>query len=225
MLLVLVLCFAMGCASFWDGVREDERDRAQAQANRYFKEDRCELVLAKLDRAESADDPGRYAAVATYQRAVCLSKLGRNTEARAHYLMLADFYPDDSLTRRALAGLGGSAPALDLSEARATVPSLLTSSGIEIPAPRYTQTAERSKLVGSVIALFTVGPKGEVSEIRVIDMSHPLLASWSIEAVARAKLKKGTWGLSLPMKTVTHLVFSSHWHGAGEDEASSGSAN
>ncbi|MEE3325864.1 MAG: hypothetical protein VX252_00845 [Myxococcota bacterium] len=216
-LLALMLCFSVGCSSFWTSVREGERSRSVKQANTYFKDGRCGRVLNQLDRAEAAPDLGSYGAQATYQRAVCLENLGHKESARANYWMVVDFYPDSPMKSLALKKLGRSGDQRSLSAIQGEVSSLPILPDIEIPSPRYSETAERSALVGDVILVFKMDSDEKVSDIRVVHMDHPLLASWSIEAAAAAKIHEGAPKPDLPVQTVARLVFTSFWHGDGEE--------
>ena len=60
-------------------------------------------------------------------------------------------------------------------------------SWLEIHRPRYTPYAQRSKIVGRVVVIFALAPSGRTTRIRVLEMPHPLLASWAIEAIVQAK--------------------------------------
>jgi tetratricopeptide (TPR) repeat protein len=215
--LVLVAVFGVGCTSFWTSVREGERSRAVKQANSYFKEGRCDRVLAQLERAEAALNLGPYGAHATYQRAVCLENLGFREPARANYWMVVDFYPDSPLKSKALEKLGLHEESESLSELQRESASLLVYPQIEIPSPHYSEAAERSRVVGSCVLSFTMKADETVSDIRVLQMDHPLLASWSIEAVSAAKIREGSEPPDLPVTTVTKLVFSSFWHGETQE--------
>ena len=64
-------------------------------------------------------------------------------------------------------------------------------SWLEIKRPRYTPHAQRSKLVGRVVVTFKLAENGKTTAIRILEMPHPLLASWAIDAVAAAKPARG----------------------------------
>lgn len=216
-LLVLVLCVSTGCGSFWASVREGERNRSEKQANSYFKAGRCERALEQLDRSEAAQDLGSYGADATYQRAVCLEKLGHKEAARANYLMVVDFYPESRVKSLALGKLGRSKVRGEFSKDQAGLSPAPLPSQVEVPNSRYSEAAERSGLVGDTVLVFTLEADQSVSGIRVVEMGHPLLASWAIESVSQVTLRESAAPLSLPMQTVTRIIFSSHWHGDGEE--------
>ena len=213
LLLIVTVLIGAGCGSFWVSVREGERTGAVKNANKYFKQGRCDRVLDQLDQAEAARDLGPYGAQATYQRAVCLENLGHAVSARANYWMVVDFYPESPMKPMALEKLGRTGDRNSLAAFRQGLSSVRVVPQIEIPSPRYSETAERSGLVGSAVVVFTMGADEKVSDIRVVQMDHPLLASWSIEAVDRATIAEGATPPDLPVQTITQLVFSSIWHG------------
>ncbi|MAI80179.1 MAG: hypothetical protein CL917_14620 [Deltaproteobacteria bacterium] len=227
LLLLLMAISSLGCGSFWASVREGERSRAQSQANTYFKDGRCDRVLRKLDRSEAAQDIGRYGAVATYQRAVCLEKLGAKQSGWANYRMLLDFYPDDSVASLARDALPKEGASPSISQLRAEVASLPMPSQIKIPSPRYTDTAERSGMVGDIVVTFMITGDRRISDIRVVQMDHPLLASWAIEAVSNINVTPAAASLPLPMRSAARIVFSSFWHedGRKDDREKSNSKN
>ena len=215
--LVLLAVFGVGCTSFWTNVREGERSRAAKQANSYFKDGRCDRVLDQLERAEAALNLGEYGAHATYQRAVCLENLGQKELARANYWMVVDFYPESPLKSKALEKLGRYGDLESLSQLEQESSSFRTYPQIEVPSPHYSEAAERSAVVGSCVLVFTMKADESISDIRVVQMDHPLLASWSIEAVSAAKIREGADPPDLPVKSVTKLVFSSFWHGESQE--------
>ena len=209
----MIVLIGAGCGSFWGNVRESERTRAVSNANKYFKQGRCSRVLEQLDQAEAAQDLGPYGAQATYQRAVCLENLGYTVLARANYWMVVDFYPESRMKPMALKKLGRTGSQDSLATFRQQLSSLRVVPQIEVPSPRYSETAERSGVVGAAVVVFTMGTDEKVSDIRVVQMDHPVLASWSIEAVDRATIAEGATPPDLPVQTITQLVFSSIWHG------------
>ena len=218
LLLALLFFFSAGCGSFWASVRDGERSRSEKKANTYFKDGRCQRALKQLDRAEAEKELGSYGAQGTYQRAVCLDNLGHEESARANYLMVVDFYPKSRMKELALQKLGGAEEIQTLSQIRDEASSLAVLRQIQIPSPRYSEAAERSGVVGDVIVMFTMNADQEVSDIRVVHMDHPLLASWSIEAVSNATLHEGATLPNPPARTLSRLVFTSFWHGDGEAE-------
>lgn len=215
--LILVLCVSTGCGSFWASVREGERSRSEKQANTYFKGGRCQRALDQLDRSEAAQDLGSYASDATYQRAVCLEKLGHKEAARANYLMILDFYPESRVKPLAMKQLAEPEFRDGFSKDQAGLSPLPMPSQVEMPGSRYSEAAERSGLVGDTVLVFTLEADQSVSGIRVLKMGHPLLASWAIESVSQATLREKAAPLPLPMQIITRVVFSSHWHGDGQE--------
>ena len=85
-------------------------------------------------------------------------------------------------------------------------PALGTLPNLELGEPRYSMSADRSQLSGRVLVRFWVGERGEIRDIRVLEMPHPLLASWAIEAVAKSKMEKGH-DAELPRAVMTRFVF------------------
>ena len=217
LIVAVIAVFSVGCASFWTSVREGERTRAAKKANNYFKDGRCDRVLVQLDRAEAALKLGEYGAHATYQRAVCLENLGQTVAARANYWMVVDFYPESPMRPLALEKLGRYGNPEPLSQLKEEFSSLNVYPEIEIPSPRYSEAAERSAVVGSCFLVFTMAADQKTSDIRVVQMDHPLLASWAIEAVSAATIHEDVTPPDLPVKTVTKMVFSSFWHGDSQE--------
>ena len=212
----LVALVLSGCGTMWDRVREQERmfalDSARTQTNR----GQCASALRSLDRAEAKVDLGPYAREATLSRQRCYEKIGEQEVAAAHRRLIDDFYTDKPM---ALPEPDGSSvfrvKALS-SDAFERPPSWL-----EIPSPRYTPYAQRSKIAGRVVIAFDLNKNGRPQRIRVLEMSHPLLASWAIEAVASAKPSKKEKGSNLLMpggRFATTFVFE--WHWAKEEPAS-----
>ena len=77
--------------------------------------------------------------------------------------------------------------------------------------------------MGRVVVAFELAEDGRTKKIRVLEMPHPLLATWAIEAVSQAGKKK-RWGkdaganpLAMPGDVyVTTFVF--YWRWAAEEE-------
>ena len=205
----LVALVLSGCGTMWDRVREQERmfalDSARTQTNR----GQCASALRSLDRAEARIDLGPYAREATLSRQRCYEKIGQQEAAAAHRRLIDDFYTDQPM---ALPEPDGSSvfrvKALP-SDGFERPPNWL-----EVPSPRYTPYAQRSKIVGRVVIAFDLNKNGRPQRIRVLEMNHPLLASWAIEAIASAKPSKKEKGPSPLMPGgpfVTTFVFESHW--------------
>lgn len=200
--LALVTVLA-GCGSFWAGVRERERRFALENAETRVQRGDCGGAMSSLERAQATADLGGYGAQSTLTKAECLDRLRRYEQSRAHYRLLRDFYPDFRPERIAQEfSEGDEFHELGLGEA----PALGTLPALELGEPRYSMSADRSQLSGRVLIRFWVGEKGEIRDIRVLEMPHPLLASWAIEAVASSKMEKGH-DAKLPRAVMTRFVF------------------
>ena len=212
----LVLAFVLlplslslvSCASMWDRVRERERlfalDAARTQAGR----GQCPGALKSLDRAQARIDLGAYSRESTVARARCYEKLGLDEPASAHRRMIDDFYTEEPMAYPS--GDGASVFRVK------TVPAGGFSrppSWLKMPAPRYTPYAQRSKIVGRVVISFELASNDRPRKIRVLEMPHPLLASWAIEAVSQAQPKKpeGTPDVMFGGRYVTTFVFEWRW--------------
>jgi len=148
---------------------------------------------------------------------VCLEKLGYKQAARANYLMILDFYPESRVKPLAMEKLAGPEFRDDFSKGLGGFSPVPMPSQVEMPSSRYSEAAERSGLVGDTVLVFTLEADQSVSGIRVVKMEHPLLASWAIESVSQATLREKAAPLPLPMQIITRIVFSSHWHGDGQE--------
>ena len=82
-----------------------------------------------------------------------------------------------------------------------------------VPAPRYSPYAQRSKIVGRVVISFELASKDRARKIRVLEMPHPLLATWAIEAVSQGKPKKKPKNANLMPggRYVTTFLFEWRW--------------
>ena len=205
----LVALVLSGCGTMWDRVREQERMFALDSARTQTDRGQCASALQSLDRAEARIDLGPYAREATLSRQRCYEKIGQQEAAAAHRRLIDDFYTDQPM---ALPEPDGSSvfrvKALP-SDGFERPPSWL-----EVPSPRYTPYAQRSKIVGRVVIAFDLNKNGRPQRIRVLEMNHPLLASWAIEAIASANpsMKDRRPHLLMPGGPfVTTFVFESHW--------------
>lgn len=163
-----------GCAHEWDRLREWERQQAVEAALHDIERGNCEAALPKLERAQSAADLGAFAAESTWRKAVCLGQLARDEESLAHWRLLAEQFP--------------AYPAAHSVDIAAPPRSGPLRRGVSIPRPRYSESARRSDLRGDVVVEYRVDANGAVRDIRVVPPAHPLLASFSIEAVAAIEL-------------------------------------
>ncbi|MEM7411824.1 MAG: hypothetical protein AAF430_16455 [Myxococcota bacterium] len=176
-LLVLLLATG-GCTSMWESVRESQRRSSIRLARDLVERGSCTRALDTIGRAQSAADLGRFEAESVWLRARCLDRLGRHQQALAHWRLLVDGYPDSTYA--------GRIPAERKAQLGERAPTRAPSSppAFESPKPRYERGAEQAKLVGSVWLEFELDAAGGVSQIRVIETPHPLLASFAIESLA-----------------------------------------
>lgn len=211
MLLALLLILpALGCRSMWDRVRENERVYAVETARTQTGRGQCRQALSSLDRAQARLDLGLYARESTLARMRCYQKLDQDELAAAHRRLIDDFYTDEPMA---------IPDATNASVFRvASVPSGSFDrppSWLEIPRPRYTPYAQRSDIIGRVVVSFELGGNDRPRKIRVLEMPHPLLASWAIEAVAAAKpsqrKKKNAPTLMPGGRFLTTFVFEWRW--------------
>ncbi len=205
--LALVISLA-GCVSVWDRVRENERGMSVDSARTEAKRGQCAEALESLDRAQARIDLGPYARESTLTRARCYEKLGLDTMAYAHRRLIDDFYTEEPMAYPAADGT---------SVFRVTS---LPEGGFErppgwlaFPEPRYSPYAQRSKIVGRVVVAFELASNDTPRNIRVLEMPHPLLATWAAEAVSRARPKKKPAGANLMPggRYVVTFVFEWRW--------------
>jgi Gram-negative bacterial TonB protein C-terminal len=184
--LALLAALALsGCGGMWDAVRENERGFALENARNLSKRGKCVEALEALDRAEAIMSIDRFAIEATQMRIRCYEKLGLHEFESAHRRLLEDFYTEEPMAFPAADGSSVFRASGDVPTQFDRPPSWL-----KIERPRYTPYAQRSKIVGRVVVKFGLAEGGMTNQIRVLEMSHPLLASWAIEAVAQAKPKR-----------------------------------
>ena len=207
-LAALVTLPQIGCGGIWNHVRERERVFAQESARTQTARGQCAAGLASLDRAQARLDLGLYSREATIARIRCYEKLGLGELAAAHRRLISDFYTSEPM---ALPAADGSS----IFRVKSVPPG-----GFERPpkwlqfmAPRYSPYAQRSKLVGRVVVSFEIAGNDRPRKIRVLEMPHPLLATWAIEAVTQGepKKKEGDPALMPGGTYVATFVFEWRW--------------
>jgi uncharacterized protein YceK len=184
-LALALLVSLSGCASVWDRVRENERSMSVASARTEAKRGQCAEALDSLDRAQARIDLGAYARESTIARARCYEKLGLDTLAYAHRRMIDDFYTQEPMAYPAADG-SSVFRVTSLPEGGFERPP----SWLAFPEPRYSRYAQRSKIVGRVVVAFELASNDSPRNIRVLEMPHPLLATWAAEAVSQARTRK-----------------------------------
>ncbi len=184
-LALLVALTLSGCGGMWDVVRENERGFALDNARNQSKRGKCLAALEALDRAEAIMSIDRFAIEATQIRIRCYEKLGLPELQAAHRRLLVDFYTEEPMAFPAADGSSVFRASADVPAQFDRPPSWL-----KIARPRYTAYAQRSKIIGRVVVKFGLAEGGKTNQIRILEMTHPLLASWAIEAVAQAKPKR-----------------------------------
>jgi hypothetical protein len=192
-LLALALLAGSGCAPMWAKIRESQRVYAVDHALDYARRGDCEATLAALDRAEARLDIGRFGREATVMRMRCYEQLEKFAVARAHQRLLDDFYASEN---PAYPNADGTSTfrVRQLPHADFEKPP----SAIRIESPRYSESARRSKIVGRVVIAFELSERDKPKTLRVLEMPHPLLASWAIEAVARSGRDRKAKGALIP---------------------------
>lgn len=225
-LALLLLVSVAGCSSMWDRVRESERLFAADLARTQVDREQCVEALDSLDRAQARIDLGPYAGGSTRARVRCYEVLGLEEMARGHRRLIEDFYPlQDPLRDPAQDAADEETSRLPVSRVAdidpggyAAVPAIL-----DLAQPRYSPSARRSKIVGRVIVAFDLTSAGKPTNLRVLEMPHPLLATWAMEAVAQSKLERKADPSQLPRgrRYVTTFLFSWRWATEPEEDDSS----
>lgn len=198
----VLLAADLACGPLWSGLRERERRFAWSRALDSLEHGRCREALADIERAQAAATLSRsFAASSTLAKARCLERTSRPEEALAHYRFLRDFFAD-SVSAQQLPE--------DLRQEDAAAPE--PAAGPEVPATfaggRYSESARRSGIGGEVDVSYLVDLTGSAQQIRVVHETHPLLASWAIEAAARARFEVSGLGReSLPFQRTTRFRF------------------
>jgi hypothetical protein len=213
-LILLALVASTGCRSMWNRVREQERNFAISSARTQAQRGNCAEALTSLDRAQARLDLGPYARESTLARTRCYEVLGLEELARGHRRLIADFYTNEP---QALPAADGSSvfrvTGVDPS-AYESPPSML-----KFQQPRYSPYASRSRIVGRVVVSFQLAGNGEPTKLRVLEMPHPLLATWAMESVAAARPRKGADPSNLMPGGQYIATFSFEWRWAeGEQE-------
>ncbi len=205
-----------GCQSMWNQVRERERVYSLETARVQTQRGQCAEGLASLDRAEARLDLGVYAREAISTRIRCYEKLGAQELATAHRRLITDYYTDEPMALPAADGTSVfRAPNINPANYQAP-PSWL-----KIKRPRYSAYAQRSKIIGRVVLSFELARNGSARKVRVLEMPHPLLATWAIESVLSAgqKRQKGGKGVTVIPGDSYITTFVFEWRWASDDEA------
>ena len=210
-LAALVVLSSLGCGSMWENVRENERGFALENARKDAKRGKCVQALEGLDRAEAIMAIDRFALEATQIRIRCYEKLGLSELQSAHRRLLDDFYREAPM---AFPAADGSSVFRVADGAPATFDR--PPSWLKIERPRYTPYAQRSKIVGRVVITFGLAENGRTTRIRVLEMPHPLLAAWAIEAIAQAKPKRSGQVPIIESDRIYVTTFNFEWRWADE---------
>jgi len=219
--LIFLLAFATvaqsGCSAMWQRVRERERLYAVQSARENALQAKCEPALNSLDRAQASLELGPFARESTLIRARCYEILGRPELARAHRRLLADFYEKEAIVGRDSDGTEVLRAADVVLEDYGPPPSSL-----KLKRPRYNSFARRSGLIGRVVVSFDLAGDGKPTRLRVLEMPHPLLATWAIEAVLESYLRKDAVAPAVaPAHYLTILSFEWRWAKTSEAEPDS----
>ena len=215
--LAVGICFPVaGCRSLWNRVRENERAFAVDNARTNAKRGKCADAIEDLDRAEAVMAIDAFAIEALQMRIRCYEKLGKPEIRDAHRRLLEDFYREEPMAFPAADGSSVFRVQRDAPTRFEPPPAWLS-----IERPRYTPYAQRSKIVGRVVIAFSLESGGQTTAIRVLEMPHPLLATWAIEAVAQAKPKRGMKDAVPVIQSERVYVtnFSFEWRWADEPNA------
>ncbi len=183
--LAVVLSLSVGCAGMWKRVRENERTNAVSNSRTFSKNGRCSRALASLDRAEAKLEIGPFGQEATVLRIRCYERQERWAVARAHQRLLEDFYAQDNPSYPVADGSSvfrvSKLPKIDFEK---------PPEALEMKSPVYSEPARRSYITGRVVISFKLGVDNRAKAIRVLEMPHPLLATWAIEAIERTEKKR-----------------------------------
>jgi tetratricopeptide (TPR) repeat protein len=205
--LLCALVALSGCNGMWEALRRSEQRMAANRARTLEQKGDCEAALESLERAQGVAELGAFAAESTWLKARCLERMDRHQEALAHWRLLVDFFPESRYAQRVDASVRAEPGDPDANPIRGPAPRALS-----IAQPRYSHTARRSHLTGSVVLTYRIRSAGEVDEIRVIELAHVLLASWAIEAIARAEWhSKHARELELPLWATSSFRFEHIW--------------
>jgi TonB family protein len=218
---LVALLPAFGCHSMWSRVRENERIFALERARADAKRGNCVKALKSLDRAEAIMAIDRFAIEAIQMRIRCYEKLGVVEPMNAHQRLLDDYYREEPMAFPAHDG-SSTFRVRDATPQHFDRPP----AWLAITRPRYSTYARRSKIVGRVVVTFHLAANGKTTDIRVLEMPHPLLASWAIEAVAAAKPARGMKDKVPVIESDRAYVstFNFEWRWADEPEPTSSSS-
>jgi hypothetical protein len=208
-ILTIVAVTQSSCVSMWQRVRERERVFAVESARSYAQKGNCDAALRRVDRAQSRLNLGTYARESTLIRTGCYEKLGHEELAIAHRQLLTDFYENEPVSV-----LGPDrVPMLRVADADLVLDHYSRPpSALKLSSPRYDTHAQRSGIVGRVVISFDLSKAGRPVKIRVLEMPHPLLATWAIEALVETRLKKSARRSVLPgERYVTTFQFEWRW--------------
>ena len=184
-LLFFLLVTSSACNLMWRRVSELERIYALESARREIQSGQCAAALESLDRAEAIMDIGIFAREALEARTRCYEKLGLQELAATHRRLLSDFY-----TKEPMAFPAEDGSSVFRVSSAAVGKYELPPGWLKVESPRYNEHARRAKIVGRVVVAFNLATNGRPRRIRVLEMPHPLLATWAIEAIARSKPKE-----------------------------------
>lgn len=212
--LLLMLSCLWGCTSFWEGVRERERQFSLRHAREQVNRGNCGRGLASLERAQASAELGAFEAESIWLKARCLERMGRHEEALAHLRMLGDFYADSTYAASLPESVVKELAAFPLAAAQEAARTLTTPPHLDIPRAHYSRVADRYRLTGSVRVFYTVERNGHTAAFRVVESAHPLLAGWALQALAAAKLEDADDAPQASRSVATGFFFSSKW----EDE-------
>jgi hypothetical protein len=213
---VLLIPTTTACHRMWDKVRENERTFSLENARNNSKRGKCADALEDLDRAEAIMEIDRFAIEALQLRIRCYEKLGQHELQAAHLRLLDDYYRKEPMAFPAADG-----SSVFRLESGAPLRFERPPSWLSVERPRYTPYAQRSKIVGRVVVAFGLRDNGKTTSIRVLEMPHPLLATWAIEAVAHAKPGRGLKD-KIPVirsERVFVTTFNFEWRWADDPES------
>jgi len=180
--LSLLLVAQSGCNALSQSIRERERIFAIDAARSQIRRGQFDEGLRSLDHAQASLDIGKYARESTAARSLCYERLGLTELARAHRRLLRDFYSTGPMAIPAPDGSSVFRVPGITAEDYAPPPS-----SFKVASPQYGRYGPRSKLAGRVVVSFGLSRDGTPTEIRVVEMPHPLLATWAIEALTRSQ--------------------------------------
>ena len=210
-LVALLAGVSLGCGTMWEKLRENERGFALENARRDAKRGQCAEALDGLDRAEAIMAIDRLALESTQIRIRCYEKLGLSEMQSAHRRLMDDFYREEPMAFPSADGSSVFRVAEGAPRQFDRPPTWL-----RIERPRYTPYAQRSKIVGRVVITFGLAPGGRATSIRVLEMPHPLLATWAIEAIAQAKPKRSGQVPIVESDRTYVTTFNFEWRWADE---------